>query len=240
MPFFRRRKLKRRILDVHFRPLHQPKKIFYSLRQVVSGFLGSEEILDLRQNAWRQPEFRILVVFLTIGILLFSFQKIFTRAEVVDFYPSNCLGTWQDPQNAQGEPATFKVDITARVFSASNSAAYAGGESQIFCGGFIPGEYEAAGTIKQVGITLVLQVGDVKEKIVPIEAPPLPEAPPEPELPTSTSSLLERLREKIFVSAFAQEENPPTPPPPPESSPPVPEPPSPAPESSPTAPESVP
>ena len=202
---FRKRKERRRILDVHFRPLHEPKKLALGLGQFVSRLWGSEEILDLRQNVSRRPEFRIFVAFLTIGILLFSFQRIFIRAEVADFFPSTCLGTWENPQSAQGEPQTFLIDATAKILSASNSAAYAGGESQVFCGGFIPAEYEMPGTIDRVGITLVLQVGDIKEaapaaaevqatstepievqitpsSTEPAEAPPLPEEPTQPEL----------------------------------------------------------
>lgn len=213
-----------------------------------------------------------------------TFQKVFTRAEVADFFPATCLGTWENPQSAQGEPETFRADAGTMILSASNSAVYAGGESQVFCGGFIPDNYDASGTIKQVGITLVLQVGDVREtssavtevqatateaveiqsvstssppeiivvptstndilppptSTMPVELLPLPEEPSkpqsEPELPTSTSSFLERLRGKIFVSAFAQEEHPPALPPPPAppqdtpaEPPPLPEPPSPEP-----------
>lgn len=95
-----------------------------------------------------------------IGVLLlifFGIRGFSTKAEVQDFNPSTCLGTWAGPANAEGVPET--IASSGVLFSASNSAMYASG-TQIFCGGFLPPNYATSGVITNVGLTFVWQVGD--------------------------------------------------------------------------------
>ena len=211
---FRRRKERRKLLDVHFRPLHQPKKIVFRLRKIVSGLWGSEEILDLRQNFSRQPEFRMIAVFLTIGILLFSFQKIFTRAEVADFSPATCLGTWENPQNAQGEPQTFKANESSSTLTEENSAIYRGGNERIFCGNFVPPEYETKGQVKSVGLTVILQVGKkalsdfeaTTTILTPLETTSTTPTSTPPEENTTSSGASFWIKDLLAIPVFAQEQ----------------------------------
>ncbi|RJP43100.1 hypothetical protein C4587_03020, partial [Candidatus Parcubacteria bacterium] len=126
-------------------------------------------------------------------------RNLLTRAEVADFFPTACLGTWKNVTNAQGEPETLNAADTE--ITEANSAVYEGGLSQIFCGAFVPPDYEPKGNITHVGLTLVWRVGErppagaagtpeISPEARPSSAPSLPApAPPlkeqEPEVPSS-------------------------------------------------------
>lgn len=57
------------------------------------------------------------------------------KANVAYFYPNNCLGGWENPQNAQGQPEV-EPDAQAESFNANNSAVLRNAVAQIFCGDF--------------------------------------------------------------------------------------------------------
>jgi hypothetical protein len=135
---------------------------------------------------------------LVAGIILiallgggFAMRKIFTRGETTDYFPATCLGTWQNPILAQGQPDTFS-DATVPLDD-RNSAVFLGGDQQIFCGSFLLTSMEDKGTLTSVGLTLAWRMeGAAAEPIqespvtsstattTPIEVPPAtttPEAP---------------------------------------------------------------
>lgn len=114
-------------------------------------------------------------------------NNVLTRAEVADFYPSICLGTWQNPQNAQGEPETFGAGDPSVAPSESNAAVYRSTNTKIFCGGFVPQEYEAKGNIRDIGLTLVWLVGDEKGTGAALEGT-IPESAPTSSLPAGGES----------------------------------------------------
>ena len=75
----------------------------------------------------------LVIVAASAGFALYSF---FVRANAFNFYPSSCLGTWDNPQNAQGEPS-LEPGAAPEEFNKDNSAFYDGsGAKQVFCGGF--------------------------------------------------------------------------------------------------------
>lgn len=80
-----------------------------------------------------------------------------TQADSVYFYPSACLGNWQNPDKAQGPPdlQDFAPDaIEDGLFNVDNSAFYEGGGRQILCGGFtgdLPRDIE----IEKISLRLV-------------------------------------------------------------------------------------
>ena len=225
----REHKGRRKIFDVHFGPLHERPRGFAGLAQAFLFWFGSEEVVDLRRRIFNRPEIRLLGTVLLIVLLFVTIRQFLTRAEVVDFFPSTCLGTWENPQNAQGEPDLFRVGFSSPPLTASNSAVYAGDQSQIFCGGFLPPDYEPQGEIKNVGITLALQVsgeplsGLATSTLVPTSE--LPEStstdsgestassseiietpqPPDAEVATSTTSFLRHLRAFLIGFALAEE-----------------------------------
>jgi len=128
------------------------------------GVFGTSRVLNLRPKLYvRHPWLVFGGFFAAVFILVLGSRQLFTRAEVADFYPSTCLGEWENPSNAQGEPETF--GMVAPVFNASNSAVYAASSSQIFCGGFLPPDYDTKGEIENVVLTLVWQVEDVAAEL---------------------------------------------------------------------------
>lgn len=72
-----------------------------------------------------------LVVLLVLAISSLSSP---TKADVVNFYPTSCLGGWENPENATGAPSLEKDD-SIESFNDENSARMRG-TSDIFCGGF--------------------------------------------------------------------------------------------------------
>lgn len=72
-----------------------------------------------------------------------------------DFFPITCLGSWQDPANAQGTPESLAATGTA--ITSQNASVFdpTAPISQIFCGAFVPSDYQTEGDIKSVGLTLV-------------------------------------------------------------------------------------
>ena len=100
------------------------------------------------------PFFLFCVAFFSvIGLRFFL-----TKADVADFYPTACLGTWQNSQNAQGTPENLSIGFASSTFNASNSAIFSVPSTQIFCGGFLPSNFKTTGVIDRVGITFIWNV----------------------------------------------------------------------------------
>jgi len=119
--------------------------------------LYGKNVLNLKPKfRTRHPWIWTAAVLIVLVAIFFGARQLSTRAEVQDFYPSSCLGNWQNSGNAQGEPETLVSASTS--FSADNSAMYASG-TQIFCGGFLPSNFATSGVITNVGLTLVWQIG---------------------------------------------------------------------------------
>ncbi len=123
-------------------------------------FLGWENrVVNLKPTFFKKYKIRwVLAIFLAV-FLVFAVNKLFTRAEVTDFYPQTCLGTWQNPVNSQGEPENF--NLASSSFSENNSAVFTSATDKIFCGKFLPDDYAAEGDIKNVGLTLVWNIEGV-------------------------------------------------------------------------------
>jgi len=78
--------------------------------------------------------YQILFSFFIIGVVLVIVLPFsFTKANVVRFFPENCLGGWENPQNAEGLP---NVDEEVIFWNKENSAFLDNSNAQIFCGNF--------------------------------------------------------------------------------------------------------
>src|SRR3989344_5464117 len=136
----------RSVFDVH---AASRGDFFTRIRNIFFG-----RTIDLKpkyrvRHPWITGAFTLaLVALATVG-----FNRLFVRAEVEDFYPSTCLGTWQSVESAQGKPEMLTPPSASTTFSDNNSALFLSGNGQIFCGGFVPSDYEAKGEIKNVGLT---------------------------------------------------------------------------------------
>ncbi len=139
--------------------IHGPSPKKSRTEALLDRFLP-ERVLNLRPNFYRRyrvPLIMVLIVSMVTGGLVI--QNALTNAETSDFYPAQCLGTWQNPQNAQGPLETFQDGIG---FTTENSAFYdpVNPQGELFCGGFIPLDYSDGGAIESVVATMVWQVGE--------------------------------------------------------------------------------
>src|SRR3989344_463735 len=154
----------RRFSDVRIRREGRASRVFLWLR-------GRGRVVYLKPAVSRRhPILVALVVLAASSFLFLGIQRLFTRAEVADFFPATCLGTWANVQNAQGKPESLDPNPSS-TFSGANSAVLDGAEGQIFCGGFLPPEYPATGNIKNVGLTFVWRVGEETSSSFPVISP---------------------------------------------------------------------
>jgi hypothetical protein len=74
----------------------------------------------------------ILAILLVGGITRYIFVGL---ASTADFYPSSCLGNWQNVENALGKP-NLSSGASASAFTTANSASLGTSTAQMFCGNF--------------------------------------------------------------------------------------------------------
>ena len=72
------------------------------------------------------------LVLVLIIFLIFLFFRPQTKADLVYFYPQTCLGSFVNPEKAQGEREVDSPDLINEL----NSAVYYGGFKEIYCGNF--------------------------------------------------------------------------------------------------------
>jgi len=73
-----------------------------------------------------------LIAFVLIIFIFFIFFRPKTRADLVYFYPQTCLGSFVNPEKAQGEREVDNPDLINEL----NSAVYYSGFKEIYCGNF--------------------------------------------------------------------------------------------------------
>lgn len=144
-----------------------------------------KQTVDLHPGRFRRyRRFAPLIVGATALVAALVAVRLFTKAEVQDFSPSLCLGTWENAAGASGAPENFDPSLAAEGFTHENSAIYRLPESEIFCGAFLAksdeGE-EAKGDITNVALTFIWRVGELPEAepVGVVKTPPtVPEEPP--------------------------------------------------------------
>lgn len=129
---------------------------------------------------------------------VFMVGRTLINAETTTLFPETCLGTWKNPENAEGKPETFGSDPEI-VSDETNAAVYEGGTHSILCGGFMHNEIETAGEISGVRLTLVMRV----EHGGPENHPPAVEENPSSTTPAVPFSLkTSRMRQGDLGSWF--------------------------------------
>ena len=73
-----------------------------------------------------------LFVFILVIFLFFVFLRPKTKADLIYFYPQTCLGSFTNPEKAQGEREVDNPDL----INEANSAVYYSGFKEIYCGNF--------------------------------------------------------------------------------------------------------
>ena len=69
-----------------------------------------------------------------IGMLIISTFST-SHASIATFYPTSCLGGWEHPENAQGQP-DLSLDAQSQDFTVGNAARLQQSIASLYCGGF--------------------------------------------------------------------------------------------------------
>ena len=102
-----------------------------------------------------------MIAFVLIIFIFFIFFRPKTRADLVYFYPQTCLGSFVNPEKAQGEREVDNPDLINEL----NSAVYYSGFKEIYCGNFQGPAKE--GNIKRINLHFNwLITKELKEKPV--------------------------------------------------------------------------
>lgn len=163
--------------------------------------LYGKNVLNLKPKfRIRHPWLTAIYILVVVIVILLGVRQFFVRAEIVDFYPTACLGTWQSPQNAQGRPEN--LDLASSTFDVTNSAIFSDSSTQIFCGGFLSPDFKPVGNIKRVGVTLIWDASGGSENVQAVVSSSTPSSTQtQEETTTAPSSFLW----SPFTIAFAQE-----------------------------------
>ncbi len=185
MEFSARKPKRRGFLDVHGEKKRMP------LRGLLAPLAYGRNVLNLRPGFGRRhPVAAFIVLAAAASGVFFGIRGLLTRAEVQDFFPLTCLGSWQNPSNAQGKPESLAASGTA--ITAGNASVFDPIEpaAQIFCGAFVPPDFNARGNIKSVGLTLVWDIPDFAATTTNADgaAGTSPTPTPALETPTGTSA----------------------------------------------------
>lgn len=133
-------------------------------------WLPSAHEVNLRPTFYKRRPFAVLGMILFLAVSTFALRSIFTRAEMADFFPATCLGTWQNPHLAQGVPeglqdGTLPNELTSAVFRGTEGV-------QIFCGGFVGSDFKGEGSLTSVALTFVWNMeGIAASSSLPAAAP---------------------------------------------------------------------
>lgn len=113
--FFRKKK------NTHIISFKEKKwKIEFSLRDV--------------KKACKKGGYRLGIFAVMLLLVVYITASTPGEAQVAQFYAGTCLGEWEGPQQAEGEPQAVLPD--ANLFSSENSAVSRGKGASMFCGNF--------------------------------------------------------------------------------------------------------
>lgn len=130
----------------------------YSLEHLI--FLNTKETED----AILKKRIKIVIIVTLISMIVGSFFSPKGKAEVATFYPSSCLGGWNNPHNAEGMPETLD---NVPNFTLTNSASLAKDVlADLYCGTF-KGTIPTATIPKKIILTLAWK-GMTEEELKPI------------------------------------------------------------------------
>lgn len=105
-------------------------------------------------------------IFAAVIAVMVAGTSFYTKAEYAKFYPSACLGGWENTKNAEGEPEVPRKGDPS-LFNSENSAVLDSAASQIFCGSFI-GDMPKDAEMKTLLLKLSWTARDKEEESVAI------------------------------------------------------------------------
>lgn len=101
---------------------------------------------------------KVVVVMTIILMIVGYFLSPKGKADVATFYPTACLGGWNNPRNAEGEPQTTRNDDVTQ-FTNENSAVLASStHADMYCGSFV-GAIEKDTVPKKILVSIAWSTG---------------------------------------------------------------------------------
>src|SRR3989344_802600 len=166
----------REFFDVH--PGHRQGS---GAKTFLKRFVGGRSRTVNLQPSWFRRYRRFLSAGIACATLIAALAavRLFTRAEVQDFYPSICLGTWENAAGASGVPENFDPSLAVEGFTPENSAIYRLPESEVFCGGFLAPSEETEGNITNIALTFIWRAGELPKVPEPVGVVKTPPSTPE-------------------------------------------------------------
>lgn len=159
--------------------------------------LGGRKVrLEIRENDVRRFIGRHIVPAATLGVILVAVGALYlvlrTDAQVAFFYPTACLGGWENSANAQGMPEV-SVDADDDAFTSENSAVLYNANANFFCGSFT-GTVPPNVTPTEVTLHLSFLL------TTPTETNSHPNPPAEEDAPTQETSYLDHIRARTALA----------------------------------------
>lgn len=154
---------------------NEAKSRFDSIVRSARRLVYGKNVLNLKPGLWRRRPWvtAALMIALVTGIF-WSARKISTHAEVKDFFPLTCLGSWQSPANAQGNPESLNASNTP--IDSTNASAYdpTNPLAQIYCGAFVPPDFATQGDVTSVGLSFIWYIPGLPSStpVAPVNATP--------------------------------------------------------------------
>jgi hypothetical protein len=142
-----------------------------SMRQVV--FLRTEEKKSTSPTwTWSMAFHGRPLAFLVVAIFAIASLALTASGTSFDYYPQTCVGSWMNPENAQGQPTLQRSIASLKQFSANNSAVFYGGTHSIICQSFDGESIPEETTLSSLQVTLSLAI---KHPVAPVATDPVPE-----------------------------------------------------------------
>ncbi|MBP7831605.1 MAG: hypothetical protein KA028_01135 [Candidatus Pacebacteria bacterium] len=108
------------------------KKLILSLREKVWKL----EISPARiREFWQRNRIFVSSFVVILFVLVSGLVSQLGKAGIANFYAAQCLGGWENPANASGEP-TLDDDAQGSTFNINNSAVLNNTQGDLYCGGF--------------------------------------------------------------------------------------------------------
>lgn len=161
--------------------VHNPEKEEIIKAGRFNSFLRQVHHRLVKQH-WLYSRWGIGLLILLI-VLVFSFPSgLGVKAAESRVYPSYCLGGWQNPQNAGGQPS-LDQQAPASDFDSANSAVLKDTLADMFCGYF---QSETHDNPPTKAVLMFSWNIDATDQIQPIAPDPQPDSIPAPEPAEST------------------------------------------------------
>ncbi len=152
-----------------------PQENVLSLRKRI---LSIQINLDKVHSFFKDNKKSLGIIVGVIAGLIITVGAFKTSAQLATFYPANCLGGWENPAGAEGEP-NVKDATDPASFTNTNSAVLKNTNGELFCGNF-QGEIPQDSLPKKFTIKLNWSIDDgtvVHTKENPVEIIQQPETP---------------------------------------------------------------